>query len=232
MKPTFTLPPHSTPAITATTAQDTCDVLKAAYERQWITSRDGNISFREANATDWWITPSGALKYALSPADLKHVADLDRQARTSNALGVSGEFALHLALQAQRLNRPTAVVHLHPTYTVAAMYAGLDLHSISLEFPEISRYTRVGHSVSALAATSVELASACELAFLACSCGQTPDIVGLDRHGVVAVGRDPWSAYEHIERLEHICQMVLASGAGQHPRKLGMTVNDQREEVF
>jgi len=69
--------------------------------------------------------------------------------------------------------------------------------------------------VPALAATTAELAQACELAFLACPCGQTPDIIGLDRHGVVAIGRDPWSAYEHIERLEHICQMVLASGAAR-----------------
>ena len=40
------------------------------------------------------------------------------------------------------------------------------------------------------------------------------DIVGLDRHGVIAVARDPWTAFEHIERLEHICQIVLASGVG------------------
>jgi hypothetical protein len=23
---------------------------------------------------------------------------------------------------------------------------------------------------------------------------------------------DPWSAYEHIERLDHICEIVLKSG--------------------
>jgi ribulose-5-phosphate 4-epimerase/fuculose-1-phosphate aldolase len=48
----------------------------------------------------------------------------------------------------------------------------------------------------------------------------------------VAVGRDPWSAYEHIERLEHICQMVLASGAGQMAKKLNTSTLDPREEVF
>jgi L-fuculose-phosphate aldolase len=34
----------------------------------------------------------------------------------------------------------------------------------------------------------------------------------MDRHGVVAVDETPWRAFEHIERLEHICQIVLASG--------------------
>ena len=27
-----------------------------------------------------------------------------------------------------------------------------------------------------------------------------------------AVATDPWAAYEHIERLNHICEMVLKSG--------------------
>ena len=30
-------------------------------------------------------------------------------------------------------------------------------------------------------------------------------------HGVVAIDTTPWRAYEHIERLEHICKIVLAS---------------------
>lgn len=217
-----------TPTVPTTVAQATCDVLRTAYQRQWITSRDGNISFREAGKNDWWITPSGALKYALTPQALKHVPDLTPSPQDAVDKGVSGEFALHRALHAQRVRRQTAVVHLHPTYTVAALYAGLELDKICLEFPEIARYTCVGRSVPALAATSAELAQACELAFLACPCGQTPDIIGLDRHGVVAIGRDPWSAYEHIERLEHICQMVLASGAGH--RKTAFAANTTQDQ--
>jgi L-fuculose-phosphate aldolase len=38
------------------------------------------------------------------------------------------------------------------------------------------------------------------------------DIVGIKGHGVVAVDATPWRAYEHIERLEHIARIVLASG--------------------
>jgi len=29
---------------------------------------------------------------------------------------------------------------------------------------------------------------------------------------VCAIGPNPWDAYEHIERLEHICEIVLRSG--------------------
>ena len=38
------------------------------------------------------------------------------------------------------------------------------------------------------------------------------DIVGIDGHGVVAIASTAWQAYEHIERLEHICKIVLVSG--------------------
>ena len=73
------------------------------------------------------------------------------------------------------------------------------------------RYTRVGPDVPALPATSQELAEACDAAF-APALGPAPHIVGLDRHGVVAWGRSPWEAFEHVERLEHVCRIVLAAG--------------------
>jgi L-fuculose-phosphate aldolase len=38
------------------------------------------------------------------------------------------------------------------------------------------------------------------------------DIVGQANHGVCAIGPNPWDAFEHIERLEHICEIVLKSG--------------------
>ena len=62
-------------------------------------------------------------------------------------------------------------------------------------------------------AISKELADAtCEAFELQAVGTISADIVGLDRHGVIAVARDPWAAFEHIERLEHICQIVLVSG--------------------
>ena len=47
------------------------------------------------------------------------------------------------------------------------------------------------------------------------------DIVGQKNHGVTAVGKNPWEAFEHIERVEHICQIVLASGVYSPRSKYG-----------
>jgi hypothetical protein len=38
------------------------------------------------------------------------------------------------------------------------------------------------------------------------------DIAGQANHRVYAVAVDSWDAYEHIERLDHICEIVLESG--------------------
>ena len=103
------------------------------------------------------------------------------------------------------------MLHLHPTHIVAALYAGLRLAELSADFPEVTRYTRVGPDVPALPATSEELAEACEAAFQP-ALGPAHHIVGLDRHGVVAVGKTPWEAFEHVERLEHICRIALTAG--------------------
>jgi ribulose-5-phosphate 4-epimerase/fuculose-1-phosphate aldolase len=188
---------------------DACDVLKRSYERGWISTRDGNISLRDPVTGSIHITPSAALKHSISPYEFVPVLESTAYRETDPGVKPSGELELHRKVFNLVPGSITTVLHLHPTYTVAALYSGMSLPSIAQEFPEVARYTRVGRDVPALAATSLELAEAVEDAFRQ---PVTPHIVGLDRHGIVAVGRTPWEAYEHAERLEHVCQMVLVSG--------------------
>ena len=105
------------------------------------------------------------------------------------------------------------MIHLHPTYTVAAMHRGIELGTLVEKFPELGRYTRVGPNVSEVPPISQELADKTHEAMGLDLDGNTKyDIVGIDGHGVVAIAETPWQAYEHIERLEHICKIVLVSG--------------------
>jgi L-fuculose-phosphate aldolase len=128
----------------------------------------------------------------------------------------SGELPLHFGLQknmGQHSNDVRVVVHLHPTYCVAAMHAGIDLSTIVDDFPELSRYTRVAKNVGDVPPISQELADRCHENLWLQKDGTIGfDIVGIKGHGVVAIDTTPWRAFEHIERLEHICQIVLASG--------------------
>jgi L-fuculose-phosphate aldolase len=200
-----------------------CDTLVEAYRRNWITSRDGNVSIRHHDRDHFYITPSGVRKQTMQPDQFKKIRIVgsmlwEDMAYTdiSANLKPSGELPLHLGLQrkmGQHNSDVRVVVHLHPTYCVAAMHAGIDLSTVVNDFPELSRYTRVAKNVGDVPPISQELADRChENLWLQKDGTIAYDIVGIKGHGVVAIDTSPWRAFEHIERLEHICQIVLASG--------------------
>lgn len=186
------------------------DVMRQAYEKGWITTRDGNISLCRYGKSVVYITPSGWRKTIIHPEHMIKVS-FDGKVMGKVDSNPSGELHMHLMLQ--RNYKPTrSIVHLHPTNIIAAMYAGWDLQKLSAEFPEVSRYTRVGPSVRVLPVTSMELAHNTFAAMTDSEGHLIYDIVGQKNHGVCAVAKNPWDAYEHIERLEHICEIALKSG--------------------
>ena len=206
-----------------------CDILTDAYKRNWITSRDGNCSIRHQDRDHFYVTPSGVRKQTLQPDQFKKIKIVsgyygqppelwyghDELPYTdiSAKLQPSGELPLHFGLQRKITSDTRVVLHVHPTYCVAAMHAGIDLSTVSDSFPELNRYTKVAPNVGDVAPISQELADRCHENLKLNKLGNHwYDIVGIRGHGVVAVDTTPWRAYEHIERLEHICKIVLASG--------------------
>jgi len=189
------------------------DVLRRCYERGWITSRDGNCSLRRARSVYLYVTPSGWRKTIVHPEHMIKIKFVDGQMQVSPGANPSGELHMHYLLT-RGMNRTRAVVHVHPTHVVAAIYRGFDLQKICQDFPEIYRYTRIGPTVPALPAISSELGEATAKALGVTETNPTGefDIVGQANHGVCSMASDPWSAYEHIERLNHICEIVLDSG--------------------
>ena len=214
-----------------------CDTLVEAYRRNWITSRDGNVSIRHHDRNHFYITPSGVRKQTLQPDQFKKIRILNvphvptpmfvKPVETSTwqeefytdisaNLQPSGEIPLHFGLQkemGQHSNDVRVVMHLHPTYCVAAMHAGIELSELVKDFPELGRYTRVAPNVPDVPPISEELAVKCHENLQLDDRGNVAyDIVGIKGHGVVSIDTSPWRAMEHIERLEHICKIVLASG--------------------
>ena len=197
-----------------------CDTLVEAYRRNWITSRDGNVSIRHHDRDHFYITPSGVRKQTMQPDQFKKIGinhgpyDIPFTKISAN-LEPSGELPLHFGLQkmmGQHSDDVRVVVHLHPTYCVAAMHRGIELSSLADSFPELSRYTKVAPNVGDVAPISQELADRCHENLQLDDKGNIAyDIVGIKGHVVVAIDTSPWRAFEHIERLEHICQIVLAS---------------------
>jgi ribulose-5-phosphate 4-epimerase/fuculose-1-phosphate aldolase len=200
-----------------------CDTMVDAYKRNWITSRDGNVSIRHHDRDHFYITPSGVRKQTMQPDQFKKIKIVsslmwqeEHYTDISKNLKPSGEIPLHFGLQknmGQHSSDVRVVMHFHPTYCVAAMHAGIDLSTIVKDFPELSRYTKVAKNVPDVPPISQDLADACFENLQLDHYGNIAyDIVGIKGHGVVSIDTSPWRAYEHIERLEHICKIVLASG--------------------
>lgn len=193
------------------------DVLRECYKRGWITTRDGNVSLRMSLegqiSSHMHITPKGVRKNTIHP---EHIIRLNMNA-AANEFDVSTEFHMHKNLL-KDAETTRCVVHVHPTYTVAAMHAGINIMEASKDFPELKRYTRVGPMVPICEAGSMQLATFTsnhlrgEAALGGSALGTAGivyDIVGQKSHGVCAVGKHPWDAFEHVERLEHICKILL-----------------------
>ena len=98
-----------------------CDILVDAYKRNWITSRDGNISIRHHDRDHFYITPSGVRKQNMQPEMFKKIAiwktinsgvgsaalnyswTVIEQTDLSGNLQPSGEMPLHFGLQKKKL---------------------------------------------------------------------------------------------------------------------------------
>jgi L-fuculose-phosphate aldolase len=202
-----------------------CQLMVEAYEKGLMTSRDGNVSLRTQGQDYFWLSPTNIRKHTLQPDQFKKLSvetTADRKpielpyTAISTCLKPSGEFPIHYLLQKRIPHdwETRVVMHVHSTYTVAAMHAGIKLEELKNDFPEIARYTRVAPSTPDVPPISWDLAHACGLSLnVNEETGETDyDIVGIKGHGVVSVDRTPWRAYEHLERLEHICKIVLSSG--------------------
>lgn len=214
--------------------KELCDVMERCYQRGWITTRDGNASFHREGSNFLYITPSGARKSVLRVEDIIKLTIVGDELQIPEGAKPSGELHMHWMIH-KNYSKTLSVIHAHPTHVVAAMYAGWDLVQLSRQFPELNRYTSVAQTVPILPVTSKMLGDATYAHLTGSSSIPYPgiphheahsppsgkkyhDIVGQDRHGVCALARDPWSAYEHIERLDHICEIVLKSGVSPSSR--------------
>lgn len=207
--------------------REICDVFKEAYRRSWITTRDGNASYRRPEQDWFYVTPSGVRKQELIP-EMCIKLDITPEGTSrerwlqandgllkqqlNRGLKPTGELPMHWLLQRNIAgSHPRVVLHLHPTHVIAAMEAGVQLTDLAERFPEINRYTRVAPNIGFIEPITQDLGDAVARTLLQESDlgALRYDVVGLEGHGAVSVGSDPWEAFEHQERLNHICEIYL-----------------------
>ncbi|HET7826576.1 MAG TPA: class II aldolase/adducin family protein [Anaeromyxobacter sp.] len=175
------------------------DACRRLHDRDLIGAAEGNVSVR-IGGERFLVTPSGANKARLSPADLVVV---DGEGRVARGRGrASTELRMHLAVYAARPDA-NAVVHAHPIAAVAFTVAGLPPPNDLVPEAAVTLGTI---AVAPFATPGTAEVPASLGPFLA-----GHDVVLLERHGALAIGRTLAEALDRMETLERVARVALAA---------------------
>jgi L-fuculose-phosphate aldolase len=173
--------------------------MRRLYNRGLTTASGGNISVRLDDGI--LITPSALDKASIKG---KQVGILTFGGENlTPELKPSIESAMHLAIYQKRPD-VHAIVHAHPPVasSFTAMRKGIDCTLIAearaiLRTPVITPYALMG---------TVELATLVAAAGAATS---KPNVILLENHGIVCLGKDLLTAFDRMEVLEAAAKMTL-----------------------
>jgi L-fuculose-phosphate aldolase len=171
--------------------------------RRLISAGEGNLSVR-LDADRLLVSPAGLRKDELAPEDLV-VVWLDhpeREARSRSGRGPTSDLAIHLAVHAARPDI-RAVVHAHLPAAMALTLAGV--------VPDPAALPETALLLPRLPFVSIGVPGSSELAArVAAALSDPPEPLAssvlLERHGAVAVGRDPAHAVDRLELVEVLCR--------------------------
>lgn len=175
---------------------ETCRRLHA---RDLIGAGEGNVSVR-LGADRLLVTPSGANKGYLRPSDLLVVDG--RGAVVEGAGRATTELGMHLAAYASRPD-VGAVVHAHPITAIALTVAGL--------LPPNDIVPEAAVTLGEIALARFATPGTSEVAASLAPLWAGHDVILLERHGALALGRTLAEAFDRLETLERVARIALAA---------------------
>jgi L-fuculose-phosphate aldolase len=185
-----------------------CYYMKKCFNNKWITSYDGNISYKTVNNDLVYITPSSVKKQHLTKEQIILLSIVDSKIIKNNYnLQPSGELDFHMKIHSHynfNNNTNLCIIHVHPPNILA--YVGLlktnrELDTIKMIFPEIN--IKIGRNVDYYTAKTPILAEKVYENIIG------NDIIALKRHGIVAIGDNFEDVMDNINTLEYYCKIFL-----------------------
>lgn len=171
--------------------------------RGLISAGEGNLSIR-LDADRLLITPAGMRKDELEADDLVVIwlGHPEREAFSRSGRGPTSDLAIHLAVHAARAD-VSAVAHAHLPASMGLTLAG--------EVPDPAALPETALLLPRLPFLTLGVPGSAELAGRVASALSEPpeplaSAVLLERHGAVAVGRDPAHAVDRLELVEVLCR--------------------------
>tara|TARA_A100001015_G_scaffold267264_1_gene317155 strand:+ start:1311 stop:1940 length:630 start_codon:yes stop_codon:yes gene_type:complete len=195
------------------------DTMKKLYKSNYISIRDGNVSFKPKNENFFYISAGSVRKNEINEdqvikvdfkkkdmffrKDLDYNLKFDLNFDKNYEYLPSREIYMHSLLQTDKYysSKDIFVVHAHPPNIIS--FLGIngkssknELNNIKEIFPEIN-VGKIGKNVVYHEAGSLDLAKNCFDNLI------NNDIIGLERHGTLSIGNDIDKIFEDIETLEY-----------------------------
>lgn len=170
------------------------EVSKIMYERGYITSKEGNLSYRVDDSI--LITPSGTPKFMLKEEDIVEVSI--EELKKGNKGNASSEVFTHLEMYLTDDNTK-CILHAHPENTLVLNLLKYDFKEKLLFEAEyflgdifVSEYATPGTPEGAKVVKGIK-----------------NDIIILDKHGVMIRSKtNLWDAFFRLEILEKYSRIV------------------------
>jgi L-fuculose-phosphate aldolase len=181
--------------------EDILTVMRNLYRRGLVSALTGNVSVRIPQTDVFWITPSGIFKGGLKADDLIKMNIYGNIIEGRNK--PSSEWRFHAAIYRVRPD-VNAVIHAHNPVVLALNIAGirLDLSLLS----EVMIFVKGIEYVPYVEPGTEELARmVAEKALLGVN------VVVLERHGIIAMGRNIYEAQTIAESIEDLATVQLMS---------------------
>jgi len=169
--------------------------MRRLYRQKLTTTSGGNISARVGNRV--FITPSGIDKARLRESDIAEI-DLSGQIIHSKH-PLSMETPMHLAIY---LARPDilAIVHAHPPFATALACATNPSLDTALTSEGRLVLGEIGWAAYELMGTKL-------LAQKVADTAVRHQVILMQNHGAIALGRSLLQAFDRLEVLEYTCQI-------------------------
>lgn len=185
------------------------EIGKLMYDRGYVTSSDGNISYRLGDNLIL-ATPTQVSKGRMSE---EMMALTDLEGNPLNDKRVSSEIQMHLLIYRMRSD-VNAVCHAHVPHGTAFAAAGL-----SIDAPILSE---VILTLGCVPLTAYGTPSTPELTDALKPFVEHHNALLMENHGVVAYGKDLWQAFDRLETLEHTAKIAILArtlgGANDLPK--------------
>jgi L-fuculose-phosphate aldolase len=172
--------------------EEICDICHKMWQLGWVAANDGNVSVKLDDGT-FWITPSGISKSFITPEKLLRVDASMKVLEGPEGNVPSSELKMHMRCYEKRAD-VGAVVHAHPPTATGYAVANIPLDEYSMIETVIT--------IGAVPVTPYGAPSTYEVPDAIEPYLPNHDVMLLQNHGALAIGKDLITAYYRMETLE------------------------------